>query len=365
MSLMQKSHRAVPSSVPIFPTVLSSTHVPALDGLRGAAVLMVVAMHNFAMPMGWIGVDVFFVLSGFLITRILLQSRESERYFVPFYARRALRILPAYFLILLVTFVTHPTTHAKIWWYAAYLSNFNWVTSEYEIPWLYHTWSLSIEEQFYLIWPFVVRKFPRKVLLSLCGLLLIGSMGVRAGASLTRGDEFLFTYSLFTRSDGIVAGAVFALLCVGGAPPGWLTQRLAISGLVVSATLLCALALFGELSFSGMGLPMAIVGVPSAVLFSSSLFWIAFTGHSAFPFLLLEHPILRHIGRISYGLYLYHVPITAFGRKFFHSQPLTPTYFLIGIVLTVLAYLCALVSWHCLEAPVNRLKSRFPAAPSV
>lgn len=157
----------------------SRHHLQELDGLRGFAILLVLCSHLVSLPpggrspfvdrlvgmilgLGWVGVDLFFVLSGFLITGILVQSRGGPHYFRNFYARRSLRIFPLYYLFLAIaTFIsplllspesilTLPKEHAWVYW--LYLSNFGGKPSEA----FAHTWSLAVEEQFYLVWPAIV-----------------------------------------------------------------------------------------------------------------------------------------------------------------------------------------------------------------
>ena len=155
------------------PLIPLPEHIPALDGLRGIAILLVLAFHTELLPTlkplardGWAGVDLFFVLSGFLITRILLKSRNSPRYFTNFYARRILRIWPVYFGILLFVFASERYRllgdSATSWWWISlatftqnfYIGAYGWNA----LPdWLGPTWSLGIEEQFYLIWPLLVK----------------------------------------------------------------------------------------------------------------------------------------------------------------------------------------------------------------
>jgi peptidoglycan/LPS O-acetylase OafA/YrhL len=114
------------------------------------------ATHNFFVPGGWAGVDLFFVLSGFLITRILLNTRSLPGYRQKFYARRFLRIFPVYYLTLGLVWLFYSNAEGKIWWYAAYLPDFGWLARDKDLDLLGHTWSLAIEEQFYLVFPLLV-----------------------------------------------------------------------------------------------------------------------------------------------------------------------------------------------------------------
>src|SRR4029450_1185274 len=172
------------------PTVHSAGHVPVLDGLRGIAILMVLGHHysivwsrtiplesgiRSVLEFGWCGVDLFFALSGFLITGILIDAKGQESYFPRFYWRRLVRIFPLYYVFLAAVFVLLPffpgigvtTAQVAPWWYLTYLQNWkpNRGASD---PFLGHTWSLAVEEQFYGVWPLIVRFSSTKVLTWVC-----------------------------------------------------------------------------------------------------------------------------------------------------------------------------------------------------
>jgi peptidoglycan/LPS O-acetylase OafA/YrhL len=181
---------------------------PRLDGLRGLAVALVMLAHVtlFGAPrtrldallsapfaLGWCGVDLFFVLSGFLITRILLATRDSSSYYRSFWARRALRIVPLYWLLLAFFLLIVPRVSAlaplgRLWlsgtqpaglWYWLFLSNWKIAISGWDAQALSIVWSLAIEEQFYLFWPFVVRRLDEQRLLVVCLVIAAGAMALR------------------------------------------------------------------------------------------------------------------------------------------------------------------------------------------
>jgi peptidoglycan/LPS O-acetylase OafA/YrhL len=223
--------------------------IPALDGVRGKAILLVLFFHlnllrslalsnpvdGFASKMfagGWCGVDLFFVLSGYLITRILYETKESEGYFRNFYFRRILRVFPLYYGLLLLTFVVIPNLPSGLipaeklekWarvetnplWFWFYLNNFatliagNWGHGILDV-----TWSLAIEEQFYVMWPWVVYKLNRGKLLQLCLAVFLTAFVIRM--TLTIGGINPISIYVFTpgRFDSIMAGAFVALTAAG------------------------------------------------------------------------------------------------------------------------------------------------------
>src|SRR6186997_1549382 len=176
--------------------------IPALDGLRGIAIVLVMLHHfTYLRPtsgidalignvlfFGWTGVDLFFVLSGFLITGILLDTRNSRRYFTTFYARRTLRIFPLYYLILFIALVVLPKFPAvdrvligqdelidlpPQWPYWLYLTNFSIADRGWVHGWVDVGWSLAIEEQFYLVWPLVIWLCPPRLVALLCAAILV------------------------------------------------------------------------------------------------------------------------------------------------------------------------------------------------
>jgi peptidoglycan/LPS O-acetylase OafA/YrhL len=225
-------------------------HIPALDGVRGVAVLLVISNHlgSALIPpyanlidygagklvgYTWVGVDLFFVLSGYLITGILSDTRHSEHYFRNFYARRALRIFPLYYAFLLAIFVLLPRVglvlpepdvmHHQAWFWT-YVSNFYFA----RLGWLPmstgHLWSLSIEEQFYLLWPLVVLLIPRQTLARTCATL-IGVIVVGRAVLIHLGLSVLQVYLLTpTHLDPLLAGAFVAL--VARSPRGINVMRL-------------------------------------------------------------------------------------------------------------------------------------------
>jgi peptidoglycan/LPS O-acetylase OafA/YrhL len=214
-------------------------HYPALDGMRAIAIVGVLALHYLdRAPMsrtgparylgelisyGEYGVDLFFVLSGFLITGILLGSRESPSYFRTFYIRRALRIFPLYYSVLLVLTVLVPalvpstpdsahSPYMSTWWFSTYFANWpisraGWGVSPRTMP---HFWTLAMEEQFYLVWPAVILAVPRRRLVALCVAMLAAAMILRALLLYRWSLLAVIPVNTLVRLDGLVMGAIVA-----------------------------------------------------------------------------------------------------------------------------------------------------------
>lgn len=337
------------------------SHVPVFDGFRGLAILCVIVMHNLHIPFGWIGVDIFFVLSGFLITRILLNTRDQEGYLHNFYARRFLRIFPIYYLTLLFVAqlwlgLAHKES-GNIWWYVCYLADFTWLKPEVEVGMLSHTWSLAIEEQFYIVWPLLIGWLPRRKMMVVCIALLVTTYGFRFGLSRVPELENAFTYSIFTRSDGILAGSILALLVHGGLRHNPENVRLAFRIMAVSMVIVFTLALARQLSFSKRTLLMSCLGMPSIALGSAAALWWGMGGTPANRrYRILTWPPLAYIGKISYGLYLYHLPIFKLGREWLDWSGTLTMRIALGVLMMIAAFAVASLSWHFFESPINGLK---------
>jgi peptidoglycan/LPS O-acetylase OafA/YrhL len=303
---------------------------------------------------GWMGVDLFFVLSGFLITGILLDSRSSENYFRNFYARRCLRIWPLYYSALVFMFVIVPLVRPQDapelfqrsypWWsYPFFLQNFLVAAPASAAGPLGVSWSLAVEELFYLVWPFFVRFLSVGRLQFIAWTVLLLSPWLRL-FFLTR--HWIIYSNPFCRLDGMMAGALLAILVrKSGFAPGRLLNPAWIVFLV-AAPLAITTAAYDVmwLAFS-----MAVVASASFVfvaLFSASTWFRAF----------LTNRLLTFTGTISYGLYLLHkIPDDAFKRLHFKdSHPIAAFW-----AAVVLSYLLAIASWNLLEKPFLNLKRFF------
>lgn len=299
-----------------------SVYYPALDGIRGLAILLVVLFHNFGFmsyfSFGWLGVDLFFVLSGFLITDILMRSLGQENFLRNFYMRRALRIFPLYYLSLVIFLVILPAFKSfpvnldyyvdNQWWFWTYLQNWLFIlkkTSSTDI--LHHLWSLAVEEQFYLIWPLIiliVRK-PRLLLLFMVVVLLLFILIRYIIWEKQIENLAYFNLYTFSRIDGIAIGSMTAL--VHRIDQNFLKKNSTIVVLLLAAA---NFLFYFVNSRNNFGFPyLAIVGYTTFALMFAILIYEAVTRESKLINLLFDNKLLRFFGKISYGFYVFHWPV--------------------------------------------------------
>jgi peptidoglycan/LPS O-acetylase OafA/YrhL len=383
------------------------SHIEVLDGLRGIAILMVLA-HHFALfggyrpgtwldtftvalaGAGWAGVDLFFVLSGFLITRILLNADREQHYFLNFYARRTLRIFPLYYVTLGVFFVLTPFVAWHLGWiapsmeeaYRAVIADQAWYWSYLvnvqiayggwpEFSALAHFWSLAIEEQFYLVWPLLVFFLARQNLLRVCVAFIVLSLAIRV--LLVSNGEVLAAYVLApARLDALAMGALLAI--VGNNAGGWQPWRHAawIAG-GISAVSLGMIAVFygGLCTTDAVTITVALTLL--ACFFASSIVLAIAAPQESILSRLLRSRALTLLGRYSYGIYVFHHPIAVAMGRFLRITDLAPIFgsqFLAFVLYLVLgsgvSIALAALSWHAFERHFLGLKGRFRgvAAPA-
>ena len=367
-------------------------YIKGLDGLRAFAFLLVFFFHAHFGYFGWVGVQLFFVLSGFLITGILLDMKRdlpTAGYFIKFYGRRFLRIFPLYYLYLfLVAQLAHylfehkiRSAYVSMFWeqfpYAlVYAYNFFMATSKFVLTsqFVTHLWSLAVEEQFYIFWPLVVFLTParhlKRVFLAAIGLAPLLRLAVlifyQQAPFEILGDPDTAVYALpFSHLDAFAIGA---LLNLGVSIPKAKAQFLA---LLVGFPLLGMLTDFlstGQWNFNnGFGLPLLLPNAYKPVwgysilnyLFMLLIYGVAREGWFV---RVLEHAWMRYLGRISYGLYVYHYIILWLTTEVvFPELPPLPGA-AIALPLTILV---ASVSFRFFEKPITDLKDRwFPFKPA-
>ena len=351
-------------------------YIKELDGLRAIALFLVVVSHWLSknalvasLNLGQIGVSTFFVLSGFLITSILFDNRTKAemsgapkiRIMFQFVVRRALRIFPIYYLFIIILFVlgdrTGTNIRSSIPYFITYMANFYFYKIRSWDGMLSHLWTLSVEEQFYLLWPWVMLFVSRRYLLF--SIALFVAVGVSTGYAFADYEGFGLTLP-FTCFDSFGLGALLAFVTV------WYKEYLAVFCQINSvAAIICILVLiFAATSGQAMLLPNRTI--QSVV----ALWIIAYIVYGKYvldkSFYLLNNNVLVYLGRISYGMYLYHLPLQ-YDYKFIdmHIVPLLPgtiaqypeaVIFFINLLLLIIV---SSLSWYLLERPILTLKRRF------
>jgi peptidoglycan/LPS O-acetylase OafA/YrhL len=337
--------------------------IPQLDAVRGIAILIVL-LHNSlpkfpSLPLqplfsyGWMGVDLFFVLSGFLITGILVDAKQSEGYFKNFYIRRCLRILPLYYSVLLLMFAIVPFlspsasdavfARSSPWWaYPFFLQNFLVHDSTGAAGPLGVTWSVAIEEQFYLVWAVVVRYCSYIQLRRICAAVICLSPVLRLFLAMRHVDLYS---NLFCRLDGLMAGSLLAILIRSSS---FIASR-HIEAAWLSLFLATPLAFLSE-AFQYRWLTFSISAAACAAFVYVSLFatqkWFR---------LALTNRWLIFIGTISYGLYLLHkLPFDVEQSIHLNQYPV------LALVMGIAASCgLAILSWNIIEKPFLRLRRFF------
>jgi len=365
----------------------SEQHVPALDAVRGLAILLVLLIHigenlpangnRFVQILRalssscWVGVDLFFVLSGFLITGILYDTRSATNFFKAFYGRRFLRIFPLYygflFLLIILTRPLQIDWHGRQLVYLFYLQNTHIAKNVFSVPFspyfnVDYLWSLAVEEQFYLVWPAMVFLIKdRTKLIGFAILLMTGSLLIRL-LMLHSHSSFWMIY-IFTpaRADSLMMGAVLALLFRHGG----LKKRLRPIALFCLPVCVLILVLFSlpthGLNFSSK--QVASVGYTLIALASASVITLSLTSIRFER--AINWSIMRWLGRYSYGIYILHLPIM-FGLMhlgsvagFIESHPNGLAGVLIATACVVPGVAAAFISYNLYESRLLGLKNYF------
>jgi peptidoglycan/LPS O-acetylase OafA/YrhL len=358
-------------------------YMSQLDGLRFFAIMGVLVAHNWRpaapwvfrdFPWGEMGVRLFFVLSGFLITGILIRGRgagerngESRLFLMrQFYIRRFLRIFPIYYLVLVVVVIAGLEPARQIWpWLFGYASNiYIW----HHVHWIGHEghfWTLAVEEQFYIVWPLLLLFLSRRFLVPLLCALILLAPAYRLYASFHYSSDALhgaFASGTLTIAvlDSLGLGALLAIAARGRLPSDALTSRLRRVALPIGAIGLTALLVLWHYDIDRHG-PVALDQTAEALI----CLWLV--GTAAWGFAgafgrLLEWGPIAHLGKISYGIYLFHpfVPLALAAAATRVGFKYPETGFLSFTASSLLTFAVAALSWHFFEAPINRLKRHFP-----
>jgi peptidoglycan/LPS O-acetylase OafA/YrhL len=366
---------APPPAHPVVPFSLG--YRPSLDGLRGVSILAVMSYHLGLIRGGFLGVDIFFVLSGFLITTLLTDEwiRSGSISFRKFYMRRALRLLPA-LVVLAIACDFATVIFARLYWppeafvpvvfgmaYASLVALFyvtNWVMISGQTLWILgHTWSLSIEEQFYVLWPLCLLALlkwirHRGLILSFLTLGIASSLILRIALVRAQAPVTRVFVGLDTRFDELLIGCMVGVLCSWGLlATSRRSQLLLAAGAVAGAAILAVLlwkASSKEPAMLQGGLTVAAgsAGVLIADVVARPAGWLARA--------LAREPLVG-IGRISYGLYLWHFPIVySCGALIIDgTRPDLPR----AALAIGLTFVAAIASFRWVERPMLRLKRRF------
>jgi peptidoglycan/LPS O-acetylase OafA/YrhL len=334
-----------------------------LDAVRGLAVLAVFVHNTDIYPSlhlgliasnGWMGVDLFFVLSGFLITGILIDTKKSEGYFKNFYTRRCLRIWPLYYSAILFMFVIVPFlrpsevqtvfgARSSPWWsFPLFLQNFLIQIPTNATGLLGVTWSLAVEEQFYLVWPLVVRFFSETQLRKIALGVICISPALRFYLSLHGVNIYTNT---FCRLDGLMAGALLALIVRSN---GFVPSRF-VTGAWITLFVSASLAIMVDTPHVRW-IVLSFVAVASV-----SFVYLALFSKLRWLQALLANRFLAYTGTISYGIYLLEkIPLDVVKAVHMEKYP-----FLAFPITTAVTYALAALSWNLLEKPFLRLKRFF------
>jgi peptidoglycan/LPS O-acetylase OafA/YrhL len=348
--------------------------MPELDGVRGLAVAAVMLYHCFPCSItrgGWMGVDLFFVLSGFLITGILLDTKDNKKYYINFIGRRILRIFPLYYMVLGVILFVIPT-----FWSSIYLPHFSYYTKHQSWFWLYtqnwlysrdgfpqnhllvHFWTLGVEEQFYLLWPWAIRYIPRRHLVKASLILCIVAIVYRLLPLTIIHLENTYRYmSTIARMDSLLIGAIIAILIRDNKR---LLEKVTLPLCILSFTVL----LLGVISFRSLNfldLPSIYTAIDvfcgSLLLLSlSSIRWVK---------KIVKQPFLIKMGKYSYGLYVYHYIIFIILRYNInewlntHFDNFSTRMLFLGTLTVILATGISILSYHYFESSFLKLKNHF------
>jgi peptidoglycan/LPS O-acetylase OafA/YrhL len=365
----------------------SQRHILSLDGIRGIAIGLVLMVHllwantetgsslirlvGHIRAAGWVGVDLFFSLSGFLITGILFDSLHSNHYFKNFYARRILRIFPLYYGVILVLFVVfRPHNFAQgrpLFLLLAYLQNtplwWNGINPPLIVRTTDHLWSLAVEEQFYLVWPILIFLIRDRRKLLWVALTLAALAPVTRAIMLAHGASFGATYNItICRADSLLGGAWLALMMRGGLR----TTVLRYASTAFAAALLgCAMIAWRTGSFDWqLNRPINLYGYSIVAIGSTALIAMALRPGS-YTSRMMQLRFLRFLGRYSYGIYIFHiivftlmsVTITPFLMSHIHSKILYHLVLMITVLLITIPL--AMLSFEFYEKPFLKLKKRF------
>lgn len=376
---------------------LTGKRILAVDGVKGFAILAILLYHfaqQFSIPSsdpdqvfywlcstGWVAVELFFVLSGFLITSVLLDARRTGGYFTTFLARRSLRILPLYYGLLFAAFVLLPWVvgtlpdrfqllQEKQWWFWTLLANWLFVRegSFGQVPGGY-LWWIAMEQQFLVFWPILVLWLPRGKLAIASVALFLTSWGLRL-ALLSLGATPVAVYcNTFTHMEGLAVGTLLAVGMRTIPLKEWPMRKLKMTASALALILVAMFVWNGKLVF--WHTPVAAVGASFlAVCFGYLLVVCLRLPRQSLRYRFLANSVLCSFGRYSYALYLLHPPVgVAVARVIFDptrhpvGNSIIPALIVFFLLATAACWLLAWASWHLYEKHFLRLRPHYPRTP--
>lgn len=349
------------------PYTNSKEKIPELDGIRGLAIALVIGYHCFKLAIGWVGVDLFFVLSGFLITGILLDTKDNQHYYKNFWARRVLRIFPLYYAVLILILL--PAILFKIntidepsityWFYAqnwkfTFDGNFHAGKGT-----LNHFWSLAIEEQFYLIFPIIIKLFKPKALFAT--IISFIAIAIVLRFYLFYNDNIGYYLFTFSRIDSLLIGAALAYLIRNN-------KELIIKYIhfvfIFSLSIIILIMYNGSWQdsykhFGTFGYTIVALFFATLIIYSISTF-----KHNPLK-KIFNNNILKYLGKIAYGLYVFHFIFyvlfkPALEKLFFDLTESEIISKMIGsIVVLILTLITSYISYHFFEKRFLKMKKKF------
>lgn len=376
-------------------------HIPILDGIRGLAILLVIVCHTlgifsqvggiyesgiqrfvfFVFGNGWLGVDLFFVLSGYLITGILIRSRGEQNFFVNFYARRTLRIFPLYYmyitlvLFILPMFIPYMLGQINGYLYLnfLYLQNFIPIASgtlpEYLLS---HLWSLAVEEHFYLIWPLIVYRVSDRKIFKLGAAVIAGAILVRCSFLFLSGmrtfgiEYYVYRFTL-CRADALMLGAMLAY-AVRNAHLSSLLQKYRLPCLYGSGLASVVLVVYAFLQnqkttdVHASKIVSSIGYTIFSILFTFLIYNLLNARRESVGSRFFDNGIMKFFGKYSYAMYIAHYPIIAFiYANFLETYNCDPSKKVLILFVATLA-ITSVVSWlsyHLIEKHFLSLKRFF------
>ncbi len=359
-------------------------YIKGLDGLRAISIILVLLFHSELnigyYLIGWSGVTFFFVISGFLITSILLKQRGEDDYFKRFFIRRALRIFPVYFLLLIIIFIVELKVgrleFTQAAFYMGYIQNYIYFVDVPRIDMLNHTWSLAIEEQFYLLWPVLVFFLNLKRLFKLSLILMVLGILFRLYFDFSSNElsRFYLVTPLPSAIDSLAIGSILAVTFMSGMVKETLLR---ISKFTIFLGLIGSLAIIiyiGSYTSSDNSFIAGLLEVGAGkytqykhghfILTALSVFYagiilnITANQKSAVVGFLEVKPI-SFVGKISYGIYLYHLPVFIAINYVFRNYVPELAHVAVFIIQVLITFIISYLSWVFFESKFLKLKAKY------